>query len=47
MCNNTLGILIIWGEGEFDYLGDFEYFWGDFFWGGCPFEIKYIFFIMN
>lgn len=34
MCNNTLGILIIWGEGEFDYLGDFEYFWGDFFWGG-------------
>lgn len=32
MCNNTLGILIIWGEGEFDYLGDFEYFWGDF-WG--------------
>lgn len=33
MCNNTLGILIIWGEGEFDYLGDFEYFWGDFFGG--------------
>lgn len=44
MCNNTLGILII--RGEFDYLGDFEYFWGDFL-GGCPFEIKYIFFIMN
>lgn len=45
MCNNTLGILIIWGEGEFDYLGDFEYFWGDFL--KMILEIKYIFFIMN
>lgn len=45
MCNNTLGILIIWGEGEFDYLGDFEYFWGDFL--RMILEIKYIFFIMN
>ena len=45
MCNNTLGILIIWGEGEFDYLGDFEYFWGDFL--RMILEIKYMFFIMN
>lgn len=45
MCNNTLGILIIWGEGDFDYLGDFEYFWGDFL--RMILEIKYIFFIMN
>lgn len=45
MCNNTLGILIIWGEGDFEYLGDFEYFWGDFL--RMILEIKYIFFIMN
>lgn len=44
MCNNTLGILIIWGGG-FDYLGDFEYFWGDFL--RMILEIKYMFFIMN
>ena len=29
MCNNTLGILIIFGGG-FDYLEDFEYFWAIF-----------------
>ena len=38
MCNNTLGNLIIWG-----ILSIF----GAIFWGGCPFEIKYMFFIMN
>ena len=43
MCNNTLGILIIWGG--CDYFGDFEYFWGDFL--RMILEIKYIFFIMN
>lgn len=45
MCNNTLGILIIWRGRGFDYLGDFEYFWGDFL--RMILEIKYIFFIMN
>lgn len=45
MCNNTLGILIIWRGRGFDYLGDFEYFWGDFL--RKILEIKYIFFIMN
>lgn len=45
MCNNTLGILIIWRGRGFDYLGDFEYFWGDFL--KMILEIKYIFFIMN
>lgn len=45
MCNNTLGILIIWRGRGFDYLGDFEYFWGDFL--RMILEIKYMFFIMN
>ncbi len=41
MCNNTLGILIIWRGRGFDYLGDFEYFWGDFL--RMILEIKCIF----